>query len=346
MDGGFTENERAKIAKHLRECRFCHEASEGLALIPDPFGQKAAISSMRKGLFRNMRNKGRGRERKLWPGRKMNVAAIAAGIVLLTGVFSVYTFLVKRERNFVTEDQTKKIELLPETETATAIDPEKSTSGRNTKITEAGKPVNSLESKKGSDKNPNNAFPEKEGAENKIITDEESLSPVESDRTILMITEEEPEAKVQAAPLAKANQTKIPQFKSKETSSRKANKSGVSIKGITTESHPDSLNIPEFISDEYKGFNDYILSNLNKSSKDLMIPANGEIMIRFLVTRNGKIRDAQIIKGLNPEIDKVILQLILKSPKWSPANQKGKETDYLMNFTIHLNGGNSTQTKQ
>ena len=104
QDGGYSKKEREGISQHLKECRFCNEAMEGLSLIPDPFEQQAVVKSMRQGMFQSIRNRKDGHARRLRSGKKSNTAAIVAGIVLLTGVFSVYSYLLKRDSEFLAEE--------------------------------------------------------------------------------------------------------------------------------------------------------------------------------------------------------------------------------------------------
>lgn len=43
----------------------------------------------------------------------------------------------------------------------------------------------------------------------------------------------------------------------------------------------------------------------------------------------------QIMKGSgSSEVDNAVKELILKMPKWKPANQKGKPVNYFFNLSI------------
>ena len=51
---------------------------------------------------------------------------------------------------------------------------------------------------------------------------------------------------------------------------------------------------------------------------------SGEVRVRFIVDKDGSIIDAEVIKSLNEEADKIALQVILSAPKWSPGIQRNR----------------------
>lgn len=343
MNGGFSNNERADIARHLKECRFCNEAYEGFLLIPDPFEQKAAIRSMREGIFRNMRNRGKDRERRLWPGKRINVAAIAAGIVLLTGVFSVYTFLLKKNRSYIAEENiSRKESLLKEKEPIAFNRLPENTYDTNIILSEPESEVAVTKSMKSIPEKKGMEMPESEKDEavsNKIvIADKDNSNPKEYNRSVLGIAKEEPALETQAVPVPEINLTETPRFKSKNEMPAGAE---LSVKQTSADLQKDSTKPPKFISDDYTGFNDYVLKNLNKLHPELKIPTEGKVTISFVVTREGVVESVRILKGSGTEIEKAILQLIQKSPNWVPASKKGQKTDYQMQFTLSLTDDSS-----
>jgi len=69
---------------------------------------------------------------------------------------------------------------------------------------------------------------------------------------------------------------------------------------------------------------------------DLIFPENTKIEIAFLVTSEGKIQNIQILKGISPETDKEVINLIENSPDWTPAIQNGKNMDYKILLLVKL----------
>ncbi len=80
----------------------------------------------------------------------------------------------------------------------------------------------------------------------------------------------------------------------------------------------------------------YIGSELKypKSAKDGKI--GGKVFIKFIVNKDGDIKDPVILKGVEncPECDKEALRVITSMPKWIPAKQSGKVVSCYYNIPI------------
>jgi len=48
------------------------------------------------------------------------------------------------------------------------------------------------------------------------------------------------------------------------------------------------------------------------------------IVIRFEVTKRGRIKHAKILRPQNPELDQIALDMVRKMPRWKPATWAGK----------------------
>lgn len=51
---------------------------------------------------------------------------------------------------------------------------------------------------------------------------------------------------------------------------------------------------------------------------------SGAVFIRFVVSENGKIENAQIAKGLDKDCDAEALRVVRSMPEWTPGQDKGK----------------------
>ena len=76
---------------------------------------------------------------------------------------------------------------------------------------------------------------------------------------------------------------------------------------------------PEFVGGKTALFN-YISENI-KYPEDVQ---RGNVYIAFVITKEGTVRDARIVKGINENCDKEALRLINNMPKWDPGMDKGK----------------------
>lgn len=62
-----------------------------------------------------------------------------------------------------------------------------------------------------------------------------------------------------------------------------------------------------------------------KEAKDNNL--EGRVIIKFVITKEGKIRDAWIIKGAAPSLDKEALRVVKAMPDWIPGEVVGKKVD-------------------
>ena len=64
----------------------------------------------------------------------------------------------------------------------------------------------------------------------------------------------------------------------------------------------------------------------------------GRVICSFVVNRDGSIVDAQVLRGVDPSLDKEALRVINSMPKWSPGKQRGKpvRVKYTVPITFRL----------
>lgn len=51
---------------------------------------------------------------------------------------------------------------------------------------------------------------------------------------------------------------------------------------------------------------------------------SGRVICNFVVEKNGSITDVQVVRGVDPSLDKEAVRVIEDMPKWSPGQQRGK----------------------
>lgn len=83
--------------------------------------------------------------------------------------------------------------------------------------------------------------------------------------------------------------------------------------------------------DPYTRFIKYIQWNIRYPMKDVLIPlkkSSAIVEIGFVVSKDGTIKDAKIIKSSGQEpYDKAALKVVSKSPKWDPGMDKGEPVE-------------------
>ena len=50
----------------------------------------------------------------------------------------------------------------------------------------------------------------------------------------------------------------------------------------------------------------------------------GRVIVQFVVNRDGSIVDTQVMRGVDPYLDKKALRVVSTMPKWKPGKQRGK----------------------
>jgi TonB family protein len=60
----------------------------------------------------------------------------------------------------------------------------------------------------------------------------------------------------------------------------------------------------------------------------------GKVMVEFIVTKNGEVKDAKVLKGVNDEIDAESIRVINAMPNWTPGVKDGKKVNVKMVLPI------------
>ncbi len=62
----------------------------------------------------------------------------------------------------------------------------------------------------------------------------------------------------------------------------------------------------------------------------------GTVFVSFVVRHNGAITDAEILRGLHPDIDKEVLRVVNKMPRWEPGEQRGENVSVRFNMPVRF----------
>jgi len=84
---------------------------------------------------------------------------------------------------------------------------------------------------------------------------------------------------------------------------------------------PDQM--PAFPGGEQKLL-DYIYKNLKYPESAIKNNIQGKVIVRFLVTKTGKVDSVWVIRSLYPVCDKEAVRVIRSLPKFTPGKQEGK----------------------
>ena len=64
----------------------------------------------------------------------------------------------------------------------------------------------------------------------------------------------------------------------------------------------------------------------------------GRVLVGFVVEKDGSVTDVQVLRGVDPSLDKEAIRVITAMPKWKPGKQRGKpvRVKYTVPVTFRL----------
>jgi TonB family protein len=84
----------------------------------------------------------------------------------------------------------------------------------------------------------------------------------------------------------------------------------------------------------HEAMKEYIYSNLHYPKTAMEQGIQGRVIVRFIVTKNGDIKDIQILRGLSPEQDREAIRVVDCMPKWEPGKQNGEAVDVYFTLPV------------
>ena len=99
---------------------------------------------------------------------------------------------------------------------------------------------------------------------------------------------------------------------------------------VIEEEEPEEEQIFEIVEKmpEFPGGNAALMQYLNKNIKYPTIAqengTQGRVIIQFVVNRDGSVVDPNVVRSVDPYLDKEALRVISAMPKWNPGQQRGK----------------------
>ena len=63
---------------------------------------------------------------------------------------------------------------------------------------------------------------------------------------------------------------------------------------------------------------------------------SGKVVVQFVVDSKGKVKDVEIVKGVDEELDAQVVKVISASPKWKPAQIKGRTVSVKISVPVEF----------
>ena len=90
---------------------------------------------------------------------------------------------------------------------------------------------------------------------------------------------------------------------------------------------------------EYPGGTESLLAYLKDNLKypDICVKNNvqGRVIVTFVIEKDGSVADAEVVKGVNEELDAEAIRVISSMPKWKPGKQRGENVR--VKYTVPVN---------
>ena len=87
---------------------------------------------------------------------------------------------------------------------------------------------------------------------------------------------------------------------------------------------------------ESNALSKFIIDNLELPPIDSLSFQGSQVVVQFVVERDGRITNPKIIKSIHPDIDAAYLKLVSKMPNWIPGRQRGQPVRTQINLPIRI----------
>ena len=93
-----------------------------------------------------------------------------------------------------------------------------------------------------------------------------------------------------------------------------------------------------------KALMDYLMENVKYPKTAFDADIQGRVIAQFVVDKEGTVRDAHVVKSVDPALDAEALRVINNMPKWRPGRQNGKVVNvkYTIPVSFSLDGNNDS----
>ncbi|HBJ76739.1 MAG TPA: energy transducer TonB, partial [Porphyromonadaceae bacterium] len=68
----------------------------------------------------------------------------------------------------------------------------------------------------------------------------------------------------------------------------------------------------------------YIGENVNYPTVAAENGIQGRVVCSFIIDKEGKVKDVQVVKKVDPSLDKEAMRVLISMPRWTPGKQRGK----------------------
>jgi len=84
---------------------------------------------------------------------------------------------------------------------------------------------------------------------------------------------------------------------------------------------------------------EFLASEMNYPLEAYSNGIQGKVVVRFIVDRDGELRDIEVLKKVHPLLDEEGIRVVKMMPKWTPGKQRGKNVSVYMNLPLMFKTG-------
>jgi TonB family protein len=97
--------------------------------------------------------------------------------------------------------------------------------------------------------------------------------------------------------------------------------------------------MPKFQGQRPDACKKYVQENLEYPQEAKEKGINGIVKVEFLVNAKGQVKDAKVVRGVDPLLDKAALKAVYSMPDWEPGKQGGKNVSVLFVIPVEFRLG-------
>lgn len=95
--------------------------------------------------------------------------------------------------------------------------------------------------------------------------------------------------------------------------------------------------LPKFQGRSHNAAKNYIQEHLEYPDEARQKGLQGQVFVEFLVDHKGKVKDAKVVRGVDPLLDMAALKAVSSMPDWTPGMQRGKPVSVLFILPVEFN---------
>jgi periplasmic protein TonB len=92
--------------------------------------------------------------------------------------------------------------------------------------------------------------------------------------------------------------------------------------------------MPGFGGGDSNAFREYIARNLRYPEVAAENGIQGRVFVQFVVEADGRVSNVQVVRGVDPALDREAIRVVQGSPRWTPGEQRGKPVRVSFTFPI------------